>query len=85
MIFADAFFMGLLLINDVNNPRASELVNLIDGNWIINNAVLCQINFLSSKEIKPGHDIKDSIDILYDIHYITANDYFGAIETYLYN
>ncbi len=91
MIFVDAsFLVGLLLTNDVNNPRANELIDLIDDDdLIINNTVLTEtINFLSKcKKIKQGHVIKDSIDILLnscDIHYLTANDYSSAIGTYLH-
>ena len=71
MIFVDAsFLVGLLLTNDVNNPRANELIDLIDDDdLIINNTVLTEtINFLSKC----------------DIHYLTANDYSSAIGTYLH-
>ena len=91
MIFVDTtFLVGLLLTNDANNPRANELLDLIDDdNLIINNTVLTEtLNFLSKcKRIRQGHIIKDSIDILLnscDIHYLTANDYSAAIDAYLH-
>ncbi|WP_292797063.1 type II toxin-antitoxin system VapC family toxin [Methanobrevibacter sp.] len=91
MIFVDtSFLVGLLLTNDVNNPRANELIGLIDGgNLIINNTVLTEtINFLSKcKKIKQGYIIKESIEIILnscDIHYLNSNEYNDAIDLYLH-
>ncbi|MBR0271058.1 MAG: PIN domain-containing protein [Methanobrevibacter sp.] len=79
-----------MLTNDVNNPRANELIGLIDGgNLIINNTVLTEtINFLSKcKKIKQGYIIKESIEIILnscDIHYLNSNEYNDAIDLYLH-
>ena len=91
MIFVDtSFLVGLLLTNDMNNSRANELINVIDGeNLIINNTVLTEtINFLSKcKKINQGHVIKDLIDIIINscnIHFLSSNEYYTAIDLYLH-
>lgn len=85
MIFVDtSFLIALLITKDRFHKRAIEISQSINERKVINNTVLSEtLNAFSGKGGKVGKDLYDALIEMFDIQYLTKDDYEDAINLYL--
>ena len=85
MIFVDtSFLLSLLLKSDVNHYKALELSDTINENKMINSTVLTEtFNAFNGVGGKTGVSLYDNFKEMFDIDFLTLQDYDDAMDIYL--
>ncbi|WP_407393192.1 type II toxin-antitoxin system VapC family toxin [Methanobrevibacter sp.] len=86
MIFVDtSFLIALLISTDQFHEKALKISQTINERKVINNTVLNEtLNSFTGKGGKVGKDLYYVIMEMFDIQYLTPDDYEEAIDIYLY-
>ena len=85
MIFIDtSFLLAILIKSDINHNKALELSDTFYENKMINSTVLTEtLNLFTGIGGKIGISLYNNLNNMFDIDYLTKNDYDDAIEIYL--
>ena len=86
MIFVDtSFLIALLISSDQFHEKALGVSQTINERKVINNTVLNEtLNAFTGKGGKVGKELYNLILKMFDIQYLTPDDYNGAMDLYLY-
>ena len=86
MIFVDtSFLIALLISSDQFHEKALSISQTINERKVINNTVLNEtLNAFTGKGGKVGKELYNLILKMFDIQYLTPDDYNGAMDLYLY-
>lgn len=86
MIFIDtSFLIALLISSDKFHEKALRISQTINERKVINNTVLNEtLNAFTGKGGKLGNDLYNVILEMFDIQYLTHDDYKEAIDLYLH-
>lgn len=85
MIFIDSsFLLALLLKSDINHNKALELGDNFHENKMINTTVLTEtLNAFNAVGGKTGFSLYENLKRMFEIDYLTINDYDESINIYL--
>jgi hypothetical protein len=85
MIFIDSsFLLALLIKSDINHHRALELGDNFYENKMINTTVLTEtLNAFNAVGGKTGVSLYENLKEMFEIDYLTINDFDESIEIYL--
>lgn len=86
MIFVDtSFLIALLISTDQFHEKALSISKTINERKVINNTVLNEtLNAFTGKGGKVGKELYNVIMEMFDIQYLTPDDYEDAIDIYLH-
>lgn len=86
MIFIDtSFLIALLISSDKFHEKALRISQTINERKVINNTVLNEtLNAFTGKGGKLGNDLYNVILEMFDIQYLTHDDYKEVIDLYLH-